>query len=79
MICIRKCKRCGTKIQCVSFESWKNRRFCDSCKSQRVKDYRVGYYSKMKNVLKQKRVERYQKEKELEKEIEVKNEGNRKL
>ena len=75
MICIRTCTRCGTKIQCPTFESWKNRRFCDNCKSKRVKDYRDGYYSKMRDVLKRKRIERYQKEKLQEKEIEVKQKG----
>lgn len=69
MIFVKRCKICGTKVECLTIFSMANTRYCSACKKVRVIANRKNYYINARDVLKQRRKERYQKQKLLLKQI----------
>ncbi len=66
MIFLKICKRCGTKIECLTLSARANTKYCSDCKSKSLIVNRANYYQKAKDILKKKRNERYKKEKEMQ-------------
>ena len=63
MIFVKKCRICGVKVVCPTIFSRSNTRYCSECKKVRAVINRKNYYIRASDILKQRRKERYQKQK----------------